>query len=246
AAGRLSSAAAILPQIARTPSTRAPGAPEVTLADGAGDVLDIGVRVRAAYDLTHVLAFALVSEQPPDPAAIAGAELLRLPNRRDLPVADGLRLRLATGAILSAIATAETAGAAIEPPDALLTIPLAVGHDRHAAIWCVALTRDRIPSPPSGPHLARSGPAPLVMPTLAVMRQDGVDIAGWPSPGAPVQVALERSLDGGTSWERASPWLPATVTERSMRTAERPRLYRLVLRDRRGVLTPGPPVSPGP
>jgi hypothetical protein len=244
AANRLSSAGAILPQVVRTPSVRAPGAPDVTVPDGDGEVLEIGVRVRAAYDLTHVLAFAQVTEQPPDPATIAAAELLRLPNRRDLPIADGLRLRLADGTMLAAAAVAEVADATLAPPDALLTVPLTVGHDRHVAIWCVSLTRDRIPSPPSGPHLAQSGQAPIPVPTLSVTRQDGADVAVWDEPAALVQVSLERSHDGGGSWQRASPWLPSTVTQRSMPTADGPRLYRLLLRGSRGAPTAGPSVSP--
>ena len=245
-ANRLSSAGAILPQVVRTPSVRAPGAPDVTMSDSESAVLEIGVRVRAAYDLTHVLAFVLVADQAPDPGAIAAAQLLRLPNRRDLPTADGLRLRLADGTILAAAAVADVADANIAPPDALLTIPLTVGHDRHAAIWCVSLTRDRIPSPPSGPHLAQSGPAPLLIPTLSVTRQDGADLAVWTEPAATVQVSLERSRDGGETWERASPWLPSTVTQRSMPTPDGPRLYRLLLRGRRGAPVSGPPVSPTP
>ncbi len=93
AADRLSLAGAILPQVVRTPSLRVPGSPEVTLADSDSDVLEVGARVRAAYDLTQVAVFSLVSEQPLDPAALAAA-LVRLPNRRDLPADDGLRLRL--------------------------------------------------------------------------------------------------------------------------------------------------------
>lgn len=245
-ANRLSSAGAILPQVVRTPSVRAPGAPDVTMSDSESGVLEVGVRVRAAYDLTHVLAFALVAEQAPDPSAIAAAELLRLPNRRDLPTADGLRLRLADGTILAAAAVVDVAGATVAPPDALLTIPLTVGHDRHAAIWCVSLTRDRIPSPPSGPHLAQSGQAPLDVPTMSVTRQDGADLAVWTEPTATVQVSLERSRNGGDTWERASPWLPSTVTQRSMPTPDGPRLYRLLLRGRRGAPVSGPPVSPTP
>ena len=246
AAGRLSSAGAILPKLVRTPSVRAPGSPDVTLADSETDVLQIGVRVRAAYDLSHVLVFAVVSEQAPDPTAIAAAELLRLPNRRDLPMTDGIRLRLAAGTILTVTAVADVADATVEPPDARLTIPLTVGHDCHVAVWCVSLTRDRIPSPASGPHLAQSGQAPLAVPTLSVARQDSVDVAAWNAPPASVQVALERSRDGGQTWEHASPWLPATVTERSMPTPAGARLYRLLLRGRRGAPTAGPPVSPNP
>jgi hypothetical protein len=244
AAGRLSSAGAILPKLVRIPSVRAPGTPNVTLADSETDVLQIGVRVRAAYDLSHVLVFALVSEQPPDPAAIAAAELLRLPNRRDLSTTDGVRIRLADGTILTVTAVVDVAGAIVEPPDARLTIPLTVGHDRHVAVWCVSLTRDRIPSPAAGPHLAQSGPSPLVVPTLIVTRQDGVDVADWNASPASVQVAVERSRDGGQTWERASPWLPSTITERSVPTPAGARLYRLLLRGRRGPPTAGPPVSP--
>lgn len=245
-ADRLSSAGAILPQVVRTPSVRAPSVPDVTLSDSESAVLDVGLRVRAAYDLTHVLAFTQVTEQAPDPAAIVGAQLLRLPNRRDLPIADGLRLRLTDGTILAATAVADLADATVAPPDALLTIPLTVGHDRHAAVWCISLTRDRIPSPPSGPHLAQSGPAPLVVPTLSVTRQDGADLAVWNEPPATVQVSLECSRDGGASWERASPWLPSAVTQRLMPTPAGPRRYRLLLRGRRGAPVSGPPVSPTP
>jgi hypothetical protein len=157
-----------------------------------------------------------------------------------------LRLRLADGTILAAAAVADLAGATVAPPDALLAIPLTVGVDRHAAIWCVSLTRDRIPSPPSGPHLAQSGPAPLTVPTMSVTRQDGADLAVWAEPEATVQVSLERSRNGGATWERASPWLPSTVTQRSMPTPAGPRLYRLALRGRRGAPVSGPPVSPTP
>ena len=59
-------------------------------------------------------------------------------------------------------------------------------------------------------------------------------LAVWAEPGGNVQVSLERSRDGGATWERASPWLPSTVTERSMLTPAGPRLYRLLLRGRRG------------
>lgn len=245
AADRLSLSGAILPQVVRTPSLRAPGAPEVTLADSATDVLDIGVRVRAAYDLAHVAVFALVSEQALDAATLA-TSLVRLPNRRDLPPADGLRLRLDTGAILPPVLLVDVATAVIEPPDALLTIPLGVPRDRHVAVWCVSLTRDRIPSPPSGPHLARSGPPALVVPALAVTRSGAVDTAQWPSPAAGVQASLERSVDGGASWAKASPWLPSTVGEWSTPTPPVARLYRLALRGPRGAPVFGPAVEPGP
>ena len=77
-------------------------------------------------------------------------------------------------------------------------------------------------------------------------RQDGADLAVWTEPAATVQVSLERSRDGGGTWERASPWLPSTVTQRSMPTPLEPRLYRLLLRGRRGAPISGPPVSPTP
>jgi hypothetical protein len=188
--------------------------------------------------------FALDDDSPPDPSAIAAAALLRLPNRRDLGVADGLRLRLTDGTILAPRAVAALLDAEIEPPDALMTIPLVLGHDRYASVWCVSLTRDRISSPASGPYLAHTGQAPLAVPNLAVTRQNDSDHAAWPSPGTGVQAALERSRDGGATWERASPWLPATATARVMPIPAGPRFYRLVLRRPQGAPVAGPPVEP--
>ena len=60
------------------------------------------------------------------------------------------------------------------------------------------------------------------------------------------RMRLERSRNGGETWERASPWLPSTVTQHSMPTPAGPRLYRLLLRGRRGAPVSGPPVSPTP
>lgn len=156
ASGAVSAGGAILPIVARVPSIAPMPAPTrrtVSVADGT---LSVGLALESDPELAWVLLFYRVGDwatAPPDPA---DGQLLRLPNRRDLYPAGGLRLRLVDGTVL-APATAEVAAATTDS-DGLLDIPISVtlpagtaGQPRWLRYWCYALSRDGVPSRPLGP-----------------------------------------------------------------------------------------------
>jgi hypothetical protein len=113
-------------------------------------------------ELAWVLLFYRVGDwatAPPDPA---DAQLLRMPNRRDLYPSGGLRLRLVDGTLL-APTTAEVAGAGTDS-DGLIDLPVTVtlpggtpGQPRWVRYWCYGLSRDGIPSQPLGPFTVAVG-----------------------------------------------------------------------------------------
>ena len=110
AAGHVSTGAAIAPQIVRVPSLRLPGAPRLTMPPSETDTLAVDARVREAFDLSWVVLFTAVEDAaiPPSRNLQAPAQLLRLPNRRDLYPDDGIRVRLADGTLLGPAAVLET------------------------------------------------------------------------------------------------------------------------------------------
>ena len=73
------------------------------------------------------------------------AQLLRLPNRRDLYPNDGMRLRLADGTLLAPVGGARRRRGHGELPDRVIGDARA-GFDRRVAVWAVTMTRDGIPS----------------------------------------------------------------------------------------------------
>ena len=101
-AGHVSAGAGIAPQIVRVPSLRAPGPPRITAPSSDSDTLAVEARVREAFDLSWVVLFADVEDAAVAPDRNLGtpAQLLRLPNRRDLYPNGGIRVRLAIGTIL--------------------------------------------------------------------------------------------------------------------------------------------------
>jgi len=157
ASGTVSAGGAILPMVVRVPSTMPMPAPERRSAAVSGTALSVGVALEPDPELAWALLFCRVGDYataPPDPA---GAQLLRIPNRRDLYPDAGVRLRLADGAILSPV-TADVAGAATDADgllDVQLTAPLpggAPGELRQVQYWCYGLSRDGVPSRPLGPY----------------------------------------------------------------------------------------------
>jgi hypothetical protein len=157
-AGAVSTGGAILPIVARVPSTSPPPAPRrVEVATKAGLALTLTVEVDPDPDLRWVLVFSQVapwSDSPPDPAR---ARLLRMPNRRDLYPVNGIRLRLPGGELVAPVAKAIADPDVVEQEDGtlLLTVssPLTASGDGPEAVqyWCYALSRDGIPSRPLGP-----------------------------------------------------------------------------------------------
>lgn len=239
-AGHISAGAAIVPRVLRVASTRTPGPPSLTVPDSTTDTLTVTGRVRAAFDLKWLVlfTFAVTEPSPIDARTRDRAQLLRAPNRRDLYPHDGLRLRLADGTLLaptSAVDIAATGSA--EGPDVVVSATVAAGYGRRLSVWAITLTRDGIASRSTGPATARSGPAPLIVPPLTVVAAAGFDTASWPLVTAPTEISIERSVDGGATWVRVSPWLPATATGHVSFGGVAARLYRLVLRGTRGQAT---------
>ena len=243
AAGHVSAGAAIPEQIVRVPSLRSPGPPEVR-ATGDADSVDLVVRIRDAFDVRAVVVFALVDDAnlAPNANSRGASQLLRLPNRRDLPPVDGIRLRLADATLLAPALVIDAAGGTIEPPDRILQATLPAGNDRRVSIWSATLTRDGIASRLAGPVVALTGSAPLEAPTPVVTSAAGTDIAVWAA--ATSLLALERTVDGGASWRRVTPWLAAGTTTVSLASAPGDIRYRAVVRGRGGSHATGAEVAP--
>ncbi len=243
-AGHLSSGAAIVPQVVRVPSLRSPAPPRLTAQAPAADQVAIDARVQDAFDLAWVLVFADIGQIGADDEVLrSSAQLLRLPNRRDLYPDDGIRLRLADGRLLApAVAVAADTGV-LDLPERVLTATVAAGFDERVALWGVAMTRDGITSRLAGPLITTTGPTPLVAPALTVTRAGGEDAASWGVLSTPALAALHRSTDAGATWTQVSPWLADGVTAYAVPTAAGA-TYRLSLRASRGRRLHGPTAVP--
>lgn len=241
AAGHRSAAAAPLPLIVRVPSLRAPGAPALRLRDSADATLRVQATVRKAFDLRWLLLF--VDSRPlaeaPGPALTDKAQLLRLPNRRDLYPADGLRLRLADGRLLQPFLSLEVGTGRSEPPNWVLEPTLSLAYDRRVLVWGVAMTRDGIPSPFAGPVSVTTGPAPVAAPLPTVVTTLSGDHLSWTAPADRAEVSIEKAGSSADDWQRVSPWLPATVTSFAVAADSGTRRYRLRARGSRGQTTVG-------
>jgi hypothetical protein len=110
--------------------------------------------VPADPDTTHALLFAVFSPVNTQPAAQADADLLRIPNRRDLYPHDGLRLRLANGTLLVPVAVKSLADVDVTlegDGTRVAKLTTAATQGSWATLWCYALTRDGVPSFVCGP-----------------------------------------------------------------------------------------------
>jgi hypothetical protein len=142
---------AILPVVVRVPSTApAPAPRRVGMSLDAG--LALTVDVDPDPELSWVLLFVNVAPWSDTPSDPARARLVRIPNRRDLYPANGIRLRLAEGTLLAPVAKPlADADVAVQPDGALRAtvtsqLPPPGGAPRIAQYWCYALSRDGIPS----------------------------------------------------------------------------------------------------
>ncbi|HTP23819.1 MAG TPA: hypothetical protein VMJ65_29730 [Solirubrobacteraceae bacterium] len=157
ASGAVSVGGAILPMVVRVPSTMPMPAPVRRGAAVGTGTLSVDIALESDPDLAWALLFCRVGDYastPPDPA---GAQLLRMPNRRDLYPDAGVRLRLADGNVLTPI-TASTVAATTDA-DGLLDLTLSAtlpdatpGQLRQVQYWCYGLSRDGVPSRPLGPY----------------------------------------------------------------------------------------------
>jgi hypothetical protein len=155
ALGHISEGGGILPVIVRVPSTALAAKPEKRALRTTDTNITLTVAITGADpDTATALLFAVISPPDSNPPAQGEAEFLRVPNRRDLYPANGLRLRLADGTLLAPLVvksltdadvTIELDGTRV----AQLAIPAAKGS--WATLWCFAMTRDGQPSYQCGP-----------------------------------------------------------------------------------------------
>lgn len=245
-AGHLSAGAAIAPRVVRVPSLRSPSPPELTATSVEEGRLRVEARVRDVFDVAWVLLFSVEENaaEPPNGNLRDAAQLLRLPNARDRYPDDGLRLRLADATLLAPSSVLDAAAGVEEPPDRILAATLEAVPDRRIALWAVTMTRDGITSRYAGPYVVTTGPPRLVVPALTVKRADETDFARWPAPEPPALVSIERSRDGGRSFEQVSPWLAAGAGEYALPAVGGTVRYRLALRADRGRTATGDGVRP--
>jgi hypothetical protein len=116
--------------------------------------LSLTLAVPPDPDNTAVLLFAVLTPSNTLPAPQAEAEILRVPNRRDLYPNGGLRLRLPDGTLLapSVVKPLSDPGVTVEADGTrVVTMTLPVPGGGWATLWSYALTRDGQPSAPCGP-----------------------------------------------------------------------------------------------
>jgi hypothetical protein len=246
AAGHISSGGAIVPQFVRVPSMRSPSTPAFDLPSASGSRLTLSARVHDAFDLRWLVLFLLVSDAtaPADSRSLETPKLLRLPNRRDLYPNHDIRLSLKDGSLLAPIAI-DVATGSLEVPDRLLNVPIEVGFEKRVSVWAISMTRDGITSRLAGPRTGFTGPVPLSVPDLSVTIGNGADLASWTTAPARSQVAIERSLDNGVTWQRVSPLLSETVNSFEVPQTSASRVYRLVVKADRDRVVNGSAVVPG-
>lgn len=244
-AGHRSAGTALVPRVFRVPSLRAPGTPDSFSHKIDDDVVSIEVTVQESYDLSGIILFTHVlgRSDPFDGLLLNKADLLRLSNRWDLGPTAGIRVRLADGTLLAPVFVDR--GAAVADGRRLtFRHDLAAGYDKRVLLWVSALTRDRLPSLLLGPRNAATAAAPPAVPALTVLRAGGDDLATWTMAAAESNVAIERSVDGGASWARCSPWIAAGAGEhRMLAPPAGPRSYRLCVRSKAGREAVGPAIS---
>lgn len=243
-AGHVSAGGAILPQFIRVPSLASP-APSFKLTGTSTDVVSLVARARDSVDLKWLVVFMLATgdSEAPDQRTLERAQLLRLPNRRDLYPFGGIRVRLADGTLLEPVTVIDTETGALEVPDRVITASIAAGFEKRVSIWLIAMTRDGITSRLAGPQTAFTGAAPLQVPPLTVTVAGGVDQGSWPALPTGVEASIERSVDAGATWMRITPWTTASAVTLPRTTGARD--YRLQLRASHGRRAVGPPTHVG-
>jgi hypothetical protein len=155
ALGHVSEGVGILPVVVRVPSSAGAVAPLRRSLATTDTTVTLTVGISGADpDTTTALLFAVVAPPGSPPPVQGEAELLRIPNRRDLYPNDGLRLLLSDGTLLSPALVKNLADVdvAVELDGtrvAALTTAAAKGS--WVTLWCYGLTRDGLPSYPCGP-----------------------------------------------------------------------------------------------
>ncbi len=160
ALGHVSDGGAILPVAVRVPSI-APGASARLRALSTTNAgITLSVIVPNDPDTVRALLFADLVPAGVNPPAQGEAELLRIPNRRDLYPMDGIRLVLSDGTLLP-----PALAKSLSDPDVTvgtdgsrtvaLTVPATKG--QWATLWCFTMTSDGLPSTVCGPFATGVG-----------------------------------------------------------------------------------------
>jgi hypothetical protein len=152
--GRVSDGGAILPVVVRVPSTAPPVAPERVKVASTPTSVSITLRIAPDPDIASLLVFSTMRPFSSPISDLSGAELLRVPNRRDLYPLNGLRLRIpGSGALVAPVVKSLTDPDVIADPDgnlsATVSVPGTFGNN--VILWTYALSRDGIPSRVAGP-----------------------------------------------------------------------------------------------
>jgi hypothetical protein len=154
ALGHISDGGAILPIAVRVPSMALAVTPQRRGLTSTDTSVTLAVAFRDDPDTTTALLFAFFDPAHTSPITQAEAELLRIPNRRDLYPNDGLRLRLSDGTLLAPklVKSLADVDVVIEADGTrVANLSVTATKDSWATLWCFGLSRDGIPSYVDGP-----------------------------------------------------------------------------------------------
>jgi hypothetical protein len=161
ALGHLSDGGALLPIAIRVPSVALGTRPVMQSVRATSSGASLVVAVPADDDTVSALLFAAIAPAGADPPVQGEADILRIPNRRDLYPNDGIRLLLSDGTLLApsfvkSLGDADVQIAADGSRVAKLTVSASSGV--WATLWCYSITNDGFPSHACGPFGIGIGP----------------------------------------------------------------------------------------
>lgn len=155
ALGHISAGGGILPIVVRVPSTAMAATPQRRTLSTTNTTVTLTVAITGADpNTTTALLFAISAPPNSDPLTEGEAELLRIPNRRDLYPNDGLRLQLSDGTLLppATVKNLADADVTVEADGTRVAkLTMAAVRGSWVTLWCYGLTRDGLPSYACGP-----------------------------------------------------------------------------------------------
>ena len=154
ALGRVSAGGAILPVVVRVPSNAPPAAPQKVSLSSTPTSASITLRVPGDPDIAWLLVFSTMLPVASPITDLSGAELLRIPNRRDLYPLNGLRLRYQGSSdlllpVAKSLADPDVTTGADGSRSATIHVPAAFGN--YVILWTYSLSKEGIPSRLTGP-----------------------------------------------------------------------------------------------
>ena len=148
-AGRISDESVVLPAAFRVPSSRRPGAPEILSSELDGAEAHIRVSARDEFDAAGLLWFGRIRVlDPEDSPGASTPEIVRVRNRAESPMHEGIWLREPGGEFLPPTHVGRGDGTR-EGDQRHYDLRVPLGAQQELAFWCVAITRDHRPSVPS-------------------------------------------------------------------------------------------------